>query len=184
MEKISLRRLNISDLHPQMLIDFHKIQSITSKWVKKDGAWELEKASALRQWDEAKKVWMAQYLRQQLDRNGCVLGAFENNRLIGFAAVDGGIKGQSGKYANLTLLFIDDNWKRRGIGTKLFRQACLCAAGMGADKLFISAVPSYETVAFYFKMGCLDAEEVIDEFVDTEFDRYLEYSLNQGYEEP
>ena len=121
MEKISLRRLNISDLHPQMLIDFHHIQSITSKWVKKDGAWELEKASALRQWDEAKKVWMAQYLRQQLDRNGCVLGAFENNRLIGFAAVDGGIKGQSGKYANLTLLFIDDNWKRRGIGTKLFR---------------------------------------------------------------
>ena len=55
---------------------------------------------------------------------------------------------------------------------------------MGADKLFISAVPSYEPVAFYFKMGCLDAEEVIDEFVDTEFDRYLEYSLNQGYEEP
>lgn len=48
---------------------------------------------------------------------------------------------------------------------------------MGAEKLFISAVPSEETVAFYIAMRCRDAEEMIPEFVDTPEDRYLEYDL-------
>ena len=48
---------------------------------------------------------------------------------------------------------------------------------MNADKLFISAIPSFETVSFYLSMGCKDANEIIFEYVDTDEDRYLEYSL-------
>ena len=46
-----------------------------------------------------------------------------------------------------------------------------------AEKLFISAIPSKETVAFYFSQGCVDAPVVIEEFVDTKEDRYLEYTV-------
>lgn len=48
---------------------------------------------------------------------------------------------------------------------------------MMADKLFISAIPAVETIAFYFSMGCEDTMEMIPEYVDTEQDRYLEYLL-------
>ena len=48
---------------------------------------------------------------------------------------------------------------------------------MKADKLFISAIPAVETIAFYFSMGCEDTMEMIPEYVDTEQDRYLEYLL-------
>ena len=48
---------------------------------------------------------------------------------------------------------------------------------MYADKLFISAIPSFETIAFYFNIGCGDAKEIISEYVDTDQDRYLEFVL-------
>ena len=44
--------------------------------------------------------------------------------------------------------------------------------------VFLSAVPAEETVAFYFAMGCGDAEEIVPEFVDTPDDRYLKFSLS------
>lgn len=75
------------------------------------------------------------------------------------------------------MLFVDDKWKRKGLGKKLFDEICKHAAHKGADKLFISAIPSFETVAFYLNMGCEDAKDIISEYIDTENDRYLEYSL-------
>ncbi|MDO4332488.1 MAG: GNAT family N-acetyltransferase [Eubacteriales bacterium] len=78
---------------------------------------------------------------------------------------------------SIFLLFVDDEWKRKGVGKALFEAICKCAFVNGADKLFISAIPSVETIAFYFSMGCTDAEEIITDYIDTENDRYLEYRL-------
>ena len=94
------------------------------------------------------------------------------------------MEGTAEKYANLSMLFVDDDWKRNGIGRSLFTEMCRCAKEMGADKLFISAIPSYETVAFYFNMGCSDAKNIIEDFVDTEEDRYMEYDLKGSSHQP
>ena len=64
-----------------------------------------------------------------------------------------------------------------GIGKKLFQKAKVEALSYGAEKLFISAIPAEETIAFYFSVGCKDAGNVIPDFVDTEKDRYLETHL-------
>ena len=53
------------------------------------------------------------------------------------------------------------------------------ASARGAEKLFISSIPAEETVSFYFAMGCRDAEETVEEFVDMPYDRYLEYQLKE-----
>ena len=113
-------------------------------------------------------------MSQQIHRGGVTVGAFYRTRLIGFCCVDGVLSGKSAKYANLTMLFIDDAWKRNGIGKMLFQEACHHAKALGAEKMFISAIPSVETIAFYFKMGCCDTKEIIEAFVDSEDDRYLE----------
>ena len=97
--------------------------------------------------------------------------------LVGFACIDGELLGKTANYANLTMLFVDNEWKRKGVGKKLFHEICKCAVKMKAEKLYISAVPSFETVAFYFSMGCEDTKEVIEDFVDTKQDRCMEYSL-------
>ena len=178
-DPIVIKLLALSDIHPEMLEAFNHRQVISQKWVKNRERYELTETNEVREWSKEKKIWISQYLCQQISRGGAAVGAFSNSKIIAFACLDGILKGKSEKYANLTMLFVDDEWKRKGIGKRLFRQICLCGQNIGADKIFISAIPSYETVLFYFGMGCSDTQYIIDDFIDTENDRYLEYDLKR-----
>lgn len=179
ISNIIIRLLTPSDTYPEMLGTFQHRQIILNKWVKNGESYELTKAYEIREWSKEKKIWISQYLCQQMNRGGFIVGAFLNNQIVGFACLDGILRGVPEKYVNLTMLFIDDNWRRKGIGKKLFQQMCLYAKNMEADKIFISAIPSYDTISFYFNMGCSDAQYIIDSFIDTEEDRYLEYDLKR-----
>lgn len=178
LRKFDVKQLNIVNITPKLLKDFAHCQKITKKWVKRDDVWELTDVSLLREWSDEKRVWITEYMCQQIERGGTTVGAFCNDRMIGFCCVDGTISGNSAKYANLTMLFVDDNWKRNGIGKLLLQEARNHATKLGAEKIFISAIPSAETIAFYLKMGCVDANEIVGAFVDTEDDRYLELMVN------
>lgn len=170
-------QLDVNNIAPDMLLNFNDRQIITNKWVHDQG-WRLLETSELHEWNYEKRIWIAEYLKQQIERGGAVFAAFSGDVLVGFCCADGYLLGKTAKYANLTMLFVDDKFKRRGIGKSLFREICKCAAEKKADKLFISAIPSYETIAFYFRKGCDDAREIITEYIDTQSDRYLEYSLS------
>ncbi len=174
---IEIKDLTINDITPDMLLSFNHHELITKMWVKNNDQWELTEVSEVHEWNKEKKMWVAEYIRSQIEAGGSTVAAFDGDVLVGFCCVDGYLMGKTAKYANLTMLFVDDNRKRKGIGRKLFDKICENAARMGADKLFMSAVASFETIAFYFAMGCEDAREIITDYVDTEQDRYLEYSL-------
>jgi ribosomal protein S18 acetylase RimI-like enzyme len=176
--KILVRPLQQASILPGLLVGFAHSQKITQKWVKQNDVWELTDVSLLREWSAEKRIWMTEYMCQQLERGGTTIGAFCNDRLIGFCCVDGTISGNSAKYANLTMLFVDDNWKRNGVGKSLLQEARNHATKLGAEKIFISAIPSAETIAFYQSMGCVDATEIVEVFVDSDDDRYLEYCIN------
>ena len=169
--------LTAASINENMLQGFHYNQLITKKWTYINNKWEITDAIIKREWSEEKRRWIPQYLNRQTERGGVVVATFEAEHLIGFASLDGYLRGETAKYANLTMLFVDDRWKRQGIGKMLFLEICKYAEKMNADKLFISAIPSVETLDFYFNIGCKDAEEIITEYIDTEQDRYLEFSL-------
>ena len=169
--------LTVDSIAPDILSNFHHSQLITREWVRHNNRWEIIDVSVLREWNDEKRAWIPQYLCQQIARGGTVVAAFESDQLVGFCSIDGYLLGKTAKYANLTMLFVDDKWKRNGIGRKLFTEICSYTKSMKADKLFISAIPAVETLAFYFSIGCKDAEEIIPEYVDTEYDRYLEFAL-------
>ena len=171
--------LAIENITPDMFLIFNHHQMITKKWVYSNNEWALAEASDLREWSKEKRIWITEYLREQIERGGSTVAAYDSDVLIGFCCVDGYLRGKTAKYANLTMLFVDDKWQRKGVGKKLFDEICKRAAKMNADKLFISAIPSIETVAFYFSMGCEDTKEMISEYIDTENDRYLEYALTK-----
>ncbi len=169
-----IKQLHTSDIFPGLLATFAHSQKITKKWIKNREDWVLADVSILREWSPEKRIWISEYMSQQINRGGITVGAFYRAQLIGFCCVDGVLSGNSAKYANLTMLFIDDAWKRNGIGKILFQEARHHAITLGAEKLFISAIPSEETIAFYHKLGCYDAMEIVEAFVDSEDDRYLE----------
>ncbi len=172
---MEVRKLISADLRLGLLDDFNHIQHWTEQWVRTDTGWQLQPLSGSRFWDKEKRSWMVSYLQEHLNRQGKLFGAFDGGRLVGFSAVDSPvIEG----YAALSLLFVDDQYKRQGLGGALFRRAAAGAKDLGARKLFISSIPSTETVAFYVAMGCTDAEHPIPAFLDSDQDRWMELPLN------
>lgn len=172
-----IEKISDNAISSDMLLNFHHNQVIDRKFVNINGKWEMKKVHELREWNVEKRIWITKYLCEQIARGGSVVGAFFGDVLVGFCSVDGYLYGEAAKYANMTMLFVDDEFKRKGVGKALFQAVCKCALANSADKLFISAIPSVETVAFYFHMGCVDANEIITNYIDTENDRYLEYNL-------
>lgn len=174
---LRIESISSDSVSTDMLLNFHHYQVINQKYINLNGRWEITKAHELREWNAEKRIWIIKYLCEQIVRGGSVAGAFWDDVFVGFCSVDGYLYGETAKYANLTMLFVDDEFKRKGVGKALFKTACKCALVNGADKLFISAIPSVETIAFYFNMGCEDAKEIVTNYIDTENDRYLEYKL-------
>ncbi len=172
-----LRQIALENITADLLLHFRHRQVITRKWGYANGRWELAEASEVREWSREKRIWITEYLKRQMERGGAVAGAFRGDRLIGFGSLDGVLRGSKAKYANLTMLFVDDGWQGKGIGRALFQAMADRARAIGADKVFISSIPSLETVSFYFRMGCADAGEIPAGFVDSENDRCLEYPL-------
>ena len=111
-----------------------------------------------------------------LDQTG--FGAFDGERIVGFANVSRSIFGVTAKYAQLVNLQISEDHRRRGVGRRLFSLACEEARRLGADKLYISANSSKESQAAYRALGCNFAEEINEKLAAAEpFDVQLEYRL-------
>lgn len=104
---------------------------------------------------------------------GDLSAAFDGDRLVGFGCIDGMENGT----ANLAMLFVDDGYQRCGTGKRLFLDLSGTAKKHGADRLYISAVPSKGTISFYFSLGCRDAERVMENFADLETDRPLIFDI-------
>ncbi|HEX9261430.1 MAG TPA: GNAT family N-acetyltransferase [Candidatus Bathyarchaeia archaeon] len=88
------------------------------------------------------------------DRNGTLLGAFVENRLIGVSALESEFIGENKDQLQLVFHQVDSNYRHKGVGGRLFRKAMMKAIELGVKRLFISATPSKNTIGFYSHMGC------------------------------
>lgn len=153
---------------------FGHSEHITAEWTRGRDGWELSPADSINTWEAEKRVRLSQWMHEAAE-SGCLAAAYEDeeDRLVGFGCIDG----ISGGAANLAMLFTDSRYKRRGIGKALFHELAETAKALGAARLYISSVPTDGTVAFYFSLGCRDADVTIEEFTDSESDRPLIYEL-------
>ena len=119
-------------------------------------------------------------LKATFEGEGYALGAFDGERLIGFCSINREIFGSRYKYVLLDQLFIAPDYKRKGIGKKLFMMCADIAKSWGANKYYISAGSSEATLAFYISLGCEHAMEINPAMNDPESvnDIVLEYNLN------
>jgi GNAT superfamily N-acetyltransferase len=111
--------------------------------------------------------------------NGSAIGAFDtDNKLLGFATINRQFFGKSHKYVLLDQLFITLECRNKGIGKALFLLSANVAREWNADKIYICAGSAEETIAFYFAIGCKEAEEINKELYEMDTRDYqLEYSL-------
>ena len=122
--------------------------------------------------------WHIGHFEKSLLNGGRAIGCFSNDILIGYLVINSNIFGNSSKYVLLDQLFISKNYRNKGIGKNLFAIATELAKEFMAKKIYICAGSSEDTIAFYFKLGCIQATEVDEELYELDRNDYqLEYIL-------
>ncbi len=119
------------------------------------------------------------HLRETILSGGSAIGAFNlDNKLLGFATVNPQVFGEKYKYVLLDQLFITLDYRNKGIGKKLFMLSTDEARKWDVDKIYICAGSAEETIAFYFKLGCKEVEEIDKDLYEIDRRDYqLEFSL-------
>ena len=171
-------RLDNNNFTGNSLDDFVRHQTVTECWRKTDNDWKLVPNVYEENWSQAQCREIAEDVVHNLNLDQTGFGAFDGERIIGFATVSRRIFGFAARYVQLVCFQISEEYRRQGIGRKLFSMACEEARRLGADKLYISAHSSKESQAAYRALGCTPAEEVNEELAAAEpFDVQMEYRL-------
>ena len=176
--EIHYQRLNGANFTGHSLDDFVRHQTVTECWRKTENGWELVPNVFEENWSQEQCREIAEEVVHNINLDQTGFGAFDGERLIGFATVSHRIFGVTARYVQLVCFQVSEEYRRQGIGRKLFSMICEEARQLGADKLYISAHSSKESQAAYRALGCTPAEEVNEKLAAEEpFDVQMEYRL-------
>jgi len=118
------------------------------------------------------------------DHGGTFYGAYDNNRLVGVAILEGRFIGSDQDQLQLKFLHVSRNYRKAGLGRTLFDKAVARAVELGAKKLYISSTPSENTVNFYLNLGCRVTDDLDPDLFKLEpEDIHLEYEIRVRVEE-
>ncbi len=178
LNKIMYIELTTNDINLSLFSTFDRHQDVKKCWRKEDCEWILKDISFTEHWGTKEYRYLVTCLQNTISTGGAVFGAFEENRLVGFASVENEYFGSKNEYLQLSSIHITNGSRGSGIGKKLFQLACESAKKSGAKKLYISAHSSKESKAFYDALGCVEAVEYNEKLVEMEpYDCQMEYLL-------
>ncbi len=122
----------------------------------------------VRGWPPEELASIKERLRECMDRGGMGCGAFDGDVLVGIAALDGKWIGSAGKTLQMYFLHVSHCYREMGIGTHLTGLVMERAREMGAERAYISGLPSLNTISFYQGIGFDLASEVDPELYEQE----------------
>ena len=154
------QRITAGNFTPASLDGFVRRQEVRECWRRVEGQWKLLPIAYVEDWSLEDRRRRAESILQCVKDGGLVYGAWEGERLIGFAQLSGPRFGSRNQYIDLARFHVSEPFRRQGIGKELFRLACQGARELGAERLYISAHSAQETMAAYRALGCVEAEEI------------------------
>ena len=178
MDKIEIIKLPDPRFNEYSLDDFIRHQAVTECWRKIDSEWNLLPIAFTEDWGLEKCREEAAGIIDRINRDLIAFAAVENDKTVGYITVVTERIGSRKQYLQLEAFEVSEPYRGRGIGRQLFTNACENAKEKGAEKLYISAHSSKESVAAYKALGCVHAQEIIHCIADQEpCDVQLEYVL-------
>ena len=135
------------------IAEIDRSERITQQYRQRDGALELIEVDIdAPRWGEPgehKVEHRIESWRPLLD-DGVLIGAFDGDRLVGFAiylpSIEEGL-------AQLAVLHVTRTHRRFGVGRQLSDDVLRRAREDGAERLYVSATPTRSTVDFYMAQG-------------------------------
>ncbi|MDX6413797.1 MAG: hypothetical protein QOH23_1207 [Gaiellaceae bacterium] len=117
-------------------------------------------------------------LYECFDRGGTFLGSLDDDTLNGVSVVDTRVVGSDKDGLQLLYFYVSRPVRGQGIGSALFAAAAETARAQGAKTLYVSSVPTENTVNFYLGRGAsLARRPDPDLFAAEPDDIHLTYSL-------
>lgn len=169
---IELYLVNNKNFELTSLDSFVRTQPVTEVYRKMDGRYCLVNQPFVDDWTAARKREKAEII---LSGKYATYGAFIGDKIVGFVMLEKKLRGGC---LVVDSFHVDKRYRNLGIGKQLFHQAISEGQSLGAERLYISACSSKETIGFYTALGCKLAENVIEEFaLDEPYDLQLTYSL-------
>lgn len=125
--------------------------------------------------------WHLERFEKTLQSGGKAFGCFDDDTLAGYATLDAGVFGREEKYVLLDQMFVSKDYRGKGIGKELISLCSRQALRFGAEKIYLCAGSSEDTIAFYCKLGCKPASERNDElFQEDPNDIQLELKCSEN----
>ncbi len=177
-DMVLIKKLKEIDLKEETLENLNRYQKTTKiKYISNGEVLEKDERF-IDEWDKSRKVDIVKYLVDLINRQGIVIGAYIENKLIGFVAIESKFFGSEKQYLELTFAHVSKEYRGIGIGKKLIYKGKEEALNKGAKKLYLGTHPSVESQMFYEKIGCVLAKEINKEIYDREpLDLQLEVVL-------
>lgn len=111
--------------------------------------------------------------------NGLIIGAFDNNKVVGIGALDKVLCGKNKDKYKLDLLYINHDYRGQGIGKNIINLFKEEAKKDNIKSIYISATPFKNTMDFYLGLGATLTNEVDEELFKLEpEDIHLELNVN------
>jgi len=129
-------------------------------------------------WPTDEPEYYTSILLDCFDHGGHFWGAFSGELLVGAVVLEKRFIGSVKDTLQMKFLHVSNNYRKQGLGKKLFFLAVEKALALKAKKTYISSTPSENTVDFYLNLGCVLATEIDEELFRLEpEDIHLEFDL-------
>lgn len=152
MAAITYRSLDPDEIHLLATIDRSEV--IDGRYAVVDGTLALSTLHhVVTGWYPCEVSDHVVRLHQGLAGGGCAFGARHGPDLVGLATlVIGGVGGDP-LVMQLEPLHVSAAWRNQGIGKALVAMIADAARSLGATSLYISSIPTRNTVDAYMRMG-------------------------------
>ena len=174
---MNIRELTRSEIPNIWTIDRSEV--IDNVYYLRDGKLVLEPEHYdMTGWPPGEPEHYTPFLLDCFNRGGDFWGVFEDEQLIGVVILESKFIGGQKDTLQMKFLHVSNNFRKQGLGKRMFLLAAEKARQLGAKKMYVSAAPSENTVNFYLRLGCVLAREIDRELFELEpEDIHLEYTL-------
>jgi len=159
---IEIEQLSRENFNEKSLDDYVRTHRVEKVYRKVNGEYKLISHPYTEEWGIAEKRQIA---RAIMSGRYITYIAADGGKIAGFIAL---IKALHGERMILDMLYVSAEYRRQGIGRRLFEKGMAAAREHGAGELYISACSSEETIAFYKAMGAELTPEPIASLAEAE----------------
>lgn len=165
---IIYKRLLKCNLQNNFLDEFQRFNKINKYYKVVGNEKILTNKEYVEDWNEETKRRIEKEIIYHIENNSIILGAFINDRLVGFILVSTEKVGKNKNYNELKYFHVSNDCRGKKIGRNLFEMAIETCKLNGINKLYLAANPSYQSQKAYEKLGCTLSKEIIKEIYENE----------------